>query len=374
MRELSLFSGCGGGLLGSLLLGWRTIGYVEQDPFCQRVIAARIADGSLEPAPLFRTVEAFVGEGYAERYRGVADVVTAGFPCQPFSVAGKRAGADDERNGWPATAEVLGIVRPRFAWLENVPGLLSSGYFDTIIGDLAALGFDAEWTVLGADDVGAPHRRERLWILAWDWEQLRSRALSDAERDGLRLEPERGDGDAPATERRDAEPGHMGANMGDTGSARRRSARREGVAAQQGRPVYSLRHGDVADTQHGQRTARLDHAGRAKRARTRDGGPRLVADADDMGREKHYGGGTNGAEHGPVERRGAALEWPPGPSDADGWRRWLSRFPGTEPAIRGGAHGLSRRVDRLHGLGNSQVPLCMALAFRILARRAGWNL
>jgi len=167
MNELSLFTGGGGGVLGSKLLGWRTVGYVEFEPYCQRVIVQRIEDGHLDRAPIFGDVRAFIGEGYAASYQGMVDVVTAGFPCQPFSVAGKRAGADDPRNMWPATLEVLRIVRPRLAFLENVPGLISSGYFDTVLGDLASLGYDAEWTVFGADDVGAPHRRKRLWVLAW---------------------------------------------------------------------------------------------------------------------------------------------------------------------------------------------------------------
>lgn len=168
MRELSLFTGAGGGLLGTHLLGWEAIGYVEWDEYCQQVIAARIADGYLRPAPIFTDVREFLESGAAAEYRGFADVVTAGFPCQPFSTAGKREGADDERNMWPATIGVIRVVRPRFALLENVPGLLSSGYFGTILGDLAASGYDARWRVLSAAELGAPHRRDRLWIAAAD--------------------------------------------------------------------------------------------------------------------------------------------------------------------------------------------------------------
>lgn len=166
MNELSLFSGAGGGLLGTHLLGWRPVGYVEIDDYCQRVIAARIRDGILPDAPIFGNIHSFLGDGYAASYTGMVDVVTAGFPCQPFSLAGKRQGAADERNGWPATIECLRVVRPRWALLENVPGLLTSGYFGTILADLAASGFDCRWRVLSAAEVGAPHKRDRLWIVA----------------------------------------------------------------------------------------------------------------------------------------------------------------------------------------------------------------
>lgn len=166
MLELSLFSGAGGGLLGSLLLGWKPIGYVEYDDYCQRVIAQRIRDGILPEAPIFGDVREFIQSGAAAAYRGFADVVTGGFPCQPFSVAGKRAGADDSRNMWPATIECIRLVRPRFCLLENVPGILTSGYFGTILGDLAQSGYDCRWRILSAAELGAPHKRDRLWICA----------------------------------------------------------------------------------------------------------------------------------------------------------------------------------------------------------------
>ena len=166
MNELSLFSGAGGGLLGTKLLGWRHVGYVEYERYCQQVIAQRIKDGILSEAPIFGDVREFVQSGAAKKYKGFVDVVTAGFPCQPFSVAGKRKGKEDERNMWPSTIQIIRDVQPRYALLENVPGLLNSGYFQEILGSLAQAGYDAKWIVLGADDVGAPHRRKRLWIKA----------------------------------------------------------------------------------------------------------------------------------------------------------------------------------------------------------------
>jgi DNA (cytosine-5)-methyltransferase 1 len=169
LNELSLFTGAGGGILGTHgLLGWKCLGYVEFNDYCQQVIRQRIDDGILDEAPIFGDVRTFVDDGFARSYRGMVDVVSGGFPCQPFSVAGARAGADDSRNMWPATLDVIRAVQPRFAFLENVPGLLSvddGRYFGRILGDLAESGFNARWRVLSAAECGAPHRRARLWIV-----------------------------------------------------------------------------------------------------------------------------------------------------------------------------------------------------------------
>jgi len=135
VRELSLFTGAGGGLLGTHhLLGWETVGYVEIEDYCQRVIKQRIADGLLPEAPIFSDIRAFISEGYAASYTGMVDVITAGFPCQPFSVAGKQAGENDPRNMWPQTIEAISIIRPKYVFLENVPGLLNARSITCVCG------------------------------------------------------------------------------------------------------------------------------------------------------------------------------------------------------------------------------------------------
>jgi len=148
------------------LLDHKCIGYVEYEKYCQKILRQRIRDGILDAAPIFGDIKMFISEGYAEAYKGMVDVLTAGFPCQPFSVAGKGAGENDPRNMWPQTQDCISIIRPQYCFLENVPGLLSHGYIRRIFGDLAAMGYNAKWGVIGADDVGAPHRRKRLWIVA----------------------------------------------------------------------------------------------------------------------------------------------------------------------------------------------------------------
>lgn len=165
MRELSLFSGAGGGLLGTKLLGWKHCGYVEFNDYCQRVIAQRIKDGILDEAPIFGDIRAFIREGYAESYQGMVDVVTGGFPCQPFSLAGKRRGADDERNMWPETIEAIRVIRPRFVLLENNPGI--EPYLPVVFSDLRRAHYCVHPPAyIAAAAMGAGHLRKRIWIYA----------------------------------------------------------------------------------------------------------------------------------------------------------------------------------------------------------------
>jgi DNA (cytosine-5)-methyltransferase 1 len=180
VRELSLFTGAGGGLLGSILLDWTPVGYVEINDYCQRVLAQRIKDGCLPDAPIFGDIRAFIDQGYAASYTGLVDVVTGGFPCQPFAISrtahGGDIGADDARNMWPQCLDAMRIIEPEFGYFENVPTLVSGrhGYFRTILSDLAAIGYDVRWGILSARDCEAAHKRDRLWILAYRrWERVK---------------------------------------------------------------------------------------------------------------------------------------------------------------------------------------------------------
>jgi DNA (cytosine-5)-methyltransferase 1 len=162
VNELALFAGAGGGILGSLLLGHTIIGAVEIDPFAAALLCARQNDGLLPLFPVWDDVRTFDGRPW----RGRVDVISGGFPCQDISGAGKGVGITGERSSlWTEFARIIREVEPACAFVENSPMLASRG-LDTVLGDLAALGFDAEWDVLGADAVGAPHHRERVWILA----------------------------------------------------------------------------------------------------------------------------------------------------------------------------------------------------------------
>jgi DNA (cytosine-5)-methyltransferase 1 len=162
MNELALFAGAGGGILGGKLLGWKCVCAVEYDEHARKVLAARQDDGCLDPFPIWNDVLTFDGKPW----RGVVDIVTGGFPCQDISAAGKGAGLDGERSGlWSEMSRIIGEVRPRYALVENSPVLTSRG-LGVVLGDLAAMGYDARWGVLGAVDAGGIHKRERIWIVA----------------------------------------------------------------------------------------------------------------------------------------------------------------------------------------------------------------
>ena len=164
MRELHLFAGAGGGILGGMLLGHTPVGAVEIDPFARAVLHARQADGSLPDFPIYDDVRTFDGTQWRDR----VDIIAGGFPCQDLSVAGKGAGIDGARSGlWWEMLRVIREARPRYVFLENVPAITGRG-LDRVLGSLADLGLNAEWLVLSEADAGAPHLRKRWWCLASD--------------------------------------------------------------------------------------------------------------------------------------------------------------------------------------------------------------
>ena len=162
MNELALFAGAGGGILGGKMLGWRTVCAVEWDDYARAVLRARQDDGCLEPFPIWDDVQTFDGKPW----RGLVDVVSGGFPCQDISTAGNGAGIDGGRSGmWAHMARIVGEVEPRYVFVENSPMLVGRG-LARVLGDLASMGYDARWGVVGACHAGAPHQRERIWVVA----------------------------------------------------------------------------------------------------------------------------------------------------------------------------------------------------------------
>jgi len=290
---LSLFTGYGGLELGlaRALGGARTVCMVEREAFAAANLVAQMQAGAVAPAPIWTDVSTFDGKPW----RGRVDILTGGPPCQPFSTAGKRRHTDDERWIWADVARIIGEVRPGVVFLENVPGLRKRG-LGVMLRDLAALGFDgAEWGCFRASDAGAPHRRTRLFLLAYA--------------SGL-----------GQPEQRTAHDEHRGDASGHQPDGRNEAMANAMCAGPQGRQPQALQR-----------------AGRG-----------------------HQGGAA--AEL-------CAASFPPGPDDAEGWRRWLGAG-GPEPGVRGGADGAPNRVDRIRLLGNGVVPAQAELAFRELTNRA----
>jgi len=158
--HLELFAGVGGISLASEWAGFQHVGFVERDEFCQKVLAKNFPE-----VPIYDDVRTFDGT----RFRGV-DLISGGFPCQPHSLAGSRKASGDERDLWGEVVRIVGEAKPRWFLGENVPGLFSSesgAFFGRILNDLAALGYRVGWAMYGASDVGAVHRRNRVFIVAY---------------------------------------------------------------------------------------------------------------------------------------------------------------------------------------------------------------
>jgi DNA (cytosine-5)-methyltransferase 1 len=315
LHELALFAGAGGGILGGKLLGWKCVCAVEYEPAARRMLAARQDDGCLEPFPIWDDVRTFDGKPW----RGLVDVVSGGFPCQDISAAGKGAGLDGERSGlWSEMSRIIGEVRPRFALVENSPVLTSRG-LGVVLGDLAAMGYDARWGVLGAIDAGAPHKRDRIWIVA--------NATGDRWGQGNENSARRGEG--------------MGKGA-KQGSGNDRCYMADSTGSQD--------HAKWGDCQCGWNVMERHHQaaqqdlGAPDHHRARGCGG-YVANANGSGRQEQRCAVADDEEHEAAE--------------CGGW--W-----GAEPNVGRVAHGVASRVDRLRAIGNGQVPAVVRLAWDLL--------
>ncbi|MFO1144526.1 MAG: DNA cytosine methyltransferase [Amaricoccus sp.] len=327
---LSLCAGVGGLDLGLVLAcpGYRTVGYVEREAFAAALLVARMEDAALDHAPVWDDVAGFDGGPW----RGGVDIVLAGYPCQPFSVAGRRLAAADPRHLWPHVARIVGEVAPPFVFLENVAHHLRLG-FPEVAGDLVGLGYRLAAGLFTAAEVGAPHRRERLFVLA--------ARDGDPEADPGRLLAD------PARRRQQGDPEpHQRPDWRDGEPPRRGDALRCGVdladAADRQLPEPRRR----AEAREGPRPdgAGLDAGGGVNAGAGGD-----VDDAD--------GAGPQGRRDEPREHAGERPAWPPGPGDAAGWERYLRSAPELEPAVRRGADGLAFRVDLPALFGTSAATL-----------------
>jgi DNA (cytosine-5)-methyltransferase 1 len=161
VKVLDLFSGIGGFSLGLERAGMKTVAFCEIDKFCRKVLAHHWPS-----IPIYEDIKLLTAQRLNDDAIKV-DVICGGFPCQDISTAGKGEGLRGERSGlWREYARLIGEIRPRYVIVENVAALLFRGLSD-VLGDLASLGYDAEWHCIPASYIGAPHRRDRIWIIAY---------------------------------------------------------------------------------------------------------------------------------------------------------------------------------------------------------------
>ena len=319
LNTFHLFAGAGGGILADLLLGHNPIGACEIEQYPRDVLLARQRDGILPNFPIWDDVCTLDGKPW----RGTVDVLAGGFPCQDISAAGKGTGISGERSGlWKEYARLIEEMRPRFVFAENSPLLRTRG-LGVVLEDLAALGYNARWGIIGAGAVGAPHKRDRMWVLAYanlpGQQQGHKEMEGGASKqfDSSSIQPDQvayanGTGLQGTYEQSEVE--RLRGNIGGCGE------------------VKEFWRNDPAEVSYPNL-----HVGSNVCGSQLDGKALSVT-------------GEPCEVHQPITPGTQAQEIP------------------TEPAMGRVAHGVANRVDRLKAIGNGQVPQCAAVAFNILSR------
>ncbi len=399
-RSLSVLSLCAG--VGGLDLGIRmvqpnarTVCYVEIEAFACEILATRMEDKTMDEAPIWTDLRTFDGKPW----RGLVDCITAGYPCQPFSVAGKQKGKDDPRHLWPDVFRVVQEISPKLCFFENVPGHLRLG-FEQVHDDLSSLGYCVKAGLFSASEVGASHKRERLFILAYRESDRVDGWLSDLQEIqrtvgcGYAFEPS-GSGEAYVADSQGV-LGEWSMQEGNSGKQPEMSS--GSIDCELGNAEYA---GSLTTT-----LSRSDEKNDGTRRRkSRSKKTKQPARANKLGNTKHVGSSTAAQSRGNEEINGAkrtaggtisseqstrtdqladtdcvgteippegkfATEqgfnvdshqiapFPPG-SNGD-WDEIPTRL---KPAICRMADGLANRVDRIRACGNGVVPLAAAYAW-----------
>ena len=159
MNHLALFNGIGGFQLAAHWVGWNNVAHVEIDPFCNKVVAKHFPESKC-----YLDIKEFNGK----EYEGVIDIISGGDPCQPHSVAGLGKGKEDDRYFWPEYFRIVQEIQPSWIVNENVSGSITNGVLDIKIDDLESIGYTCQPVVIPAEAVGALHKRERVWIIAYN--------------------------------------------------------------------------------------------------------------------------------------------------------------------------------------------------------------
>lgn len=307
----------------------RTVCYVEIEAFPCEVLVSRMEDKALDEAPVWTDLKTFDGKPW----RGSVDIVIGGYPCQPFSIAGRRKGADDPRHLWPYIFRIITEVRPRFCFFENVEGHIELGFLE-VKESLESVGYAVEAGIFSAAEVGAPHGRRRLYILAYN-----------------------------------AKSGLEGRVWEKPQGAR--------VGSSNGKPAMA--HSRRGSDQRWQRSGEL--AGETSKDQGGEGNwtqPEMETERRRGELGYYYYSRLEGRS---LSRCGCASQlpaWPPSPSDTAGWGETLRQDKTVEPAICRVVDGVDTRmdssvyayrIDRLRAVGNGVVPITAATAFAVLYRK-----
>lgn len=304
MNVLDLFSGIGGFSLGLERAGMRTVAFCECEPYPRAVLAKHWPSVPCHDDVRTLTASRLAADGIT------VDVICGGFPCQDISVAGKGAGLAGARSGlWREFFRLISELRPRFVIVENVSALLGRG-LDQVLGDLASIGYDAEWHCIPASYVGAPHRRDRIWIVAYP---CSTGGRADAAGYGLQAE---------STE---LQPQDRKACPDDDSQVCRDVADAISNGLQGKRDGWGI-----------EQAAR--HETRSSPARTSDADA-AHTDYDAAPRQREHGGEVHGGSEAIRPDSGRGFDW------------WAA-----EPDVGRVADGIPSRLDRLKSLGNAVVP------------------
>jgi DNA (cytosine-5)-methyltransferase 1 len=368
---LSMCSGAGGLDLGiGLAIPMaRTVCYVEIDAYACELLATRMEEECLDAAPIWSNLRTFDGAAW----RGLVDLVIGGYPCQPFSVAGKQLGEKDPRHLWPDVARIVRECDPEWCFFENVGGHLRLG-FREVAGKLHSMGYRVAAGLFTAEEIGAPHKRERLFIMAHRCgerrQQVAGSALSDEATNGRT-------GWHGSEQNSHHQPERKGEGMADASSARRGGSFTiaEGETRNEARVLVSCAECNTMAYPLGRQQARWSggcNGASGAGPHDQSAGPGAdVADTESGERRlqlRQREPGDASVESGGCWEVLDSRRWPPGPADLDAWQAILECWPEVEPALCGMVDGMASRLDRLRLTGNGVVPDVAALAFRTLYR------
>ena len=367
MRCLDLFSGIGGFALAASWV-WEEelelIGFCEKDKYCQKVLTKNFPD-----IPIYPDITKLDGKEFTD-----IDLVTGGFPCQDISVAGKGAGIDGKRSGlWSELLRIISEVQPRYALIENVPMLIHRG-LGRVLCDLTHIGYDCEWQIIGADDVGARHRRKRIWIVAYPRLNGRGSFGGGSIRGNGNGELEEGIGFtetvAVTGSSETFQPMAHSAYSGRNGTKESRQdygiqstiqSWQELCLDEPERESSLWSSGDMAHSE-------------SKGGRGRETGKQRftscsgeeVSSRSDTGRETiSHPASIRSSRQGELEYASHKEETGEGETVSTKHER-IGDIWTTEPSVGRVAHGIPSRVDRLRGLGNAIVPQCAAIIMHLI--------